>query len=272
MLDVSVIIPTFRRARELREALDSVRRQDNVEWEAIVVDDSPERGAKEVTDSFNDPRIFYLANPTPTGGHPSRVRNLGWPRARGRLLHFLDDDDRVPAGHYAWAKQMFDNLEIGIVFGRVEPFGFVSEEQIEQERKFFSDSARRAAICSRFGRKWGFTAQMLFDRALLVCGAALVRRECMTSIGGFDPDLRLREDVDLFLSIARKCGAHYDDHISLHYRIGAPSLMHAPVLSAADIRDLDYARGRTQAKFLAEYGALEFYTLKSFNKLVLKRL
>ncbi len=272
-IDVSVIIPTFRRARELREALDSVRRQDDVQWEAIVVDDSPEEGAREVTNSFNDSRITYLVNPSPTGGLPSRVRNLGWPRAQGRLLHFLDDDDLAPSGLYAWAKQVFDNqLDIGVVFGRVEPFGSVSKEQIEQERKFFSDAAHRAAACLRFGPKWGFAAQMLFGRALFVCGAAVVRRECMMRVGGFDPDLRLREDLDLFGRIVRKFGAHYEDRVSLHYRIGAPSLMHAPVLSEADVRDLGYSRRRTQAKFFSEYGALEYYILKLFNKFVLRTL
>lgn len=271
--DVSVIIPTFRRPRELRETLDSVRRQDDVEWEAIVVDDSPEAGARELINSFHDSRITYLANPTPTGGLPSRVRNLAWPRAQGRLLHFLDDDDLAPSGLYAWAKRIFEQRpRVGVVFGRVEPFGSVSMEQIQRERTFFSDAARRAAACARFGPKWGFAAQAIFDRALLVCGAGLIRRECMISVGGFDPELRLREDLDLFGRIIGRFGAHFEDRVSLHYRIGSPSLMHAPALGAGDVRDLDYARRRTQAKFFSEHGAVEYFALKTFNKLVLRTL
>src|SRR5271166_1896504 len=108
-IDISVIIPTFRRPRELQEALDSVRSQNSIEWEAIVIDDSPESGARATVESLNDTRITYLANTTQTGGFPSRVRNLGLPHARGRLLHFLDDDDLVPGGLYAWVKQVFNN-------------------------------------------------------------------------------------------------------------------------------------------------------------------
>jgi len=272
-IDVSVIIPTFRRPRELREALDSIRSQIGTEWEAIVIDDSPEAGAREIVESFNDPRIRYIMNPTPTKGFPSRVRNLGLSVAKGDLLHFLDDDDLAPTGLYERVKQAFATRpDVGVVFGRVQPFGSVQPDQLERERQFFSSSAHRAAICMRFGPKWGFAAQMLFDRALFVCGAVVVRRQCVMNAGGFDPELRLREDLDLFGRIIRKCGAYYDDHVSLHYRIGSPSLMHAPELTEADVRDLDYARRRSQAKFLSEYGAIEYYALKSFNKLVLRML
>jgi glycosyltransferase involved in cell wall biosynthesis len=273
MVDVSVIVPTFRRPRELLEALHSIRRQIEVEWEAIVVDDSPEAGAREVVSTFNDSRVSYLANPNPTGGFPSRVRNLGWPLARGRLLHFLDDDDLAPPGLYAWAEGVFRNHpDAGVAFGRVEPFGSVSDEQLANERRFFADAARRAAACSRFGAKWGFSAQMIFDRALLVCGAAIVRRECVSAVGGFDPDLRLREDLDFFARMVRKFGAHYDDRVTLRYRIGAVSLMHAPALADRDLQDLHSARRNTQDKFLSQYGATEYYTLKLFNRLIMRRI
>ena len=36
------------------------------------------------------------------------------------------------------------------------------------------------------------------QRALLVCGAALIRFNCVQRLGGFDPEIRLGEDVDFF--------------------------------------------------------------------------
>ena len=150
VLDVSVVIPTFRRPALLREAIASVRAQTGVEVELIVVDDSPEGSAAAVAGEFAD-SVRYLRNPEPTGGFPSVVRNLGWPLARGRFVHFLDDDDLVPEGHYAAAIAAFEaHPGVGVVFGRIEPFGDAPETQMRHERAFFRapHGAPRSAAAS----------------------------------------------------------------------------------------------------------------------------
>jgi hypothetical protein len=104
----------------------------------------------------------------------------------------LDDDDTVPDGHYAAAAAVLQTQrEVGVVFGRVEPFGNAPEEQMRGERQFFRNAAARASFCSRLGPRWGFAASMIFGRTLLVSGAALVRRDCVRRLGGFDPSIRL---------------------------------------------------------------------------------
>ena len=82
-VDFSVVIPTYRRTIELTEAIASVQAQTGVSWEMLVVDDSPEGGAETVVTGLGDARIGYIRNPRPTGGIPSAVRNLAWPRASG---------------------------------------------------------------------------------------------------------------------------------------------------------------------------------------------
>ena len=77
VVDVSVVIATFRRPQQLSEALTSVLKQTGVSLEAIVVDDSPESSARDVVENFKDSRVRYITNPEPSGGFPSVVRNLG---------------------------------------------------------------------------------------------------------------------------------------------------------------------------------------------------
>jgi hypothetical protein len=67
---------------------------------------------------------------------------------------------------------------------------------------------------------------MLSDKALLVCSASVLRRECVEQLNGFDPDIRLMEDADFHVRATRKFGAHFIDHTAIKYRIGSPSLMH----------------------------------------------
>lgn len=270
-IDVSVVIPTFRRPQELRAAISSVLCQRNVAVEIIVVDDSPEASAREVIASLDDRRVRYLKNADPTGGIPSIVRNKGWPDARGTFVHFLDDDDVVPQGHYSVVRDTFArHPHVGLVFGRIEPFGNCPPEQLADERRYFARAARKALICQRFGPKWGFTAQMLFGRALLVCSASILRRRCIADVGGFDPAIRLMEDADFHIRVMRKCGAHFMDRVSVQYRIGSASLMHSPNPSA---RQLEYERDgrrRIKVKYRKERGELEFVALALLSRTLLR--
>ncbi len=269
VLDVSVVIPTFRRPTLLREAIASVRAQRGAKAELIVVDDSPEGSARAVVGEFAN-SVRYFRNPKPTGGSPSVVRNLGWPLAQGRFVHFLDDDDLVPPDHYAAAIDAFDsNPAIGVVFGRIEPFGNAPDAQMQRESAFFRGAARRAAICSRLGPKLGFAAGMIFNRTLLVCGAALIRRQCVQRLGGFDPQIKLGEDVDFFGRAMREFGACFLDRLALHYRIGSPSLMHAPQLSESEIQQHRAGARRMATKYRNERGWPEFYAMKVLSRLVL---
>jgi GT2 family glycosyltransferase len=268
-VDFSVVIPTFRRNRELAEALASVQAQQGVTLEVLVVDDCPDGGARPVVEGLGDPRVSYQRNPSPTGGIPSVVRNLGWPLAKGRFVHFLDDDDIVPDGHYAAVAATFARRpDVGLVFGRVEPFGIGPETQLQHERQFFARAARTAGLCARFGRKRAFAGQMLFDMPLLVCGAAVVRRECVAGVGGFDPDIRLMEDADFNARVMRKYGACFVDRAALQYRIGYPSLMHSPNPPPAQLELQREGRRRMRAKYHREHGAVDFYTLALFTRAI----
>jgi GT2 family glycosyltransferase len=272
-LDFSVVIPTFRRPRKLLESISSVVNQRGTTVEVFVVDDSPEGSAEEAVKSLGDPRVKYLKNPHPTGGVPSVVRNLGWPLANGTFLHFLADDDIVVEGHYTAVKAAFKKYPaVGLVFGRIEPFGSGPASQLVHERRYFDEAARKAAVSERFGSRWGFTARMLFDMALLVCSASVVRRRCVAPLGGFDPAIRLMEDADFHVRVMREFGAHFLNQTAIRYRIGSPSLMHSPNPTKAQLQEEFEGRRRMQAKYRNERGPLEFYALALFTRSVLKIL
>ena len=270
-IDFSVVIPTFRRPDKLIEAITSVLRQDGVTVEIFVIDDSPEGSAEAAIQSLRDTRIVYLKNANPTGGIPSLVRNIGWPMAKGAFVHFLDDDDLVAEGHYASVKAAFAaNPAIGVVFGRIEPFGNGPSEQLAGELKYFADAARKAAVCSRFGTRFAFTGRMLFDKALLVSSSSAVRRECVARLGGFDPSIRLMEDADFHVRAMRECGALFLDRVAVHYRVGSPSLMHSPNPSETQRQEERLGHRQMHAKYRKQHGALEFYALALFTRTLLK--
>ena len=265
MPDISVVIPTFRRPAELAEALASVLAQD-VSLDVTVVDDSPEQSARAVVERLDDGRLRYRAMPTPTGGWPGRVRNEGWPSTHGRFLHFLDDDDLVPRGHYAQALAEFDaHPEAGVLFGRVQPFGD-DTRQTDAEAAYFRSAARRARFCQRLGQ-WAFVSRQYFGGTMLVCSAGLIRRECVEAMQGFDPDCRLVEDAVFYARAFREHGVHFVDRVVLHYRI-APSLMR----SGPDPAEFVRTYRRAHDSYQARHGRLEFLALKAVNHAALRHL
>jgi glycosyltransferase involved in cell wall biosynthesis len=271
LIDFSVVIPTFRRPSELMDAISSVLRQHDATIELFVVDDSPEGSAEEAVRGLGDPRVIYLKTPNPTGGFPSIVRNIGWPMANGTFVHFLDDDDIVPEGHYAAVKAAFAaNPTIGLVFGRVEPFGSGPAAQLGHERQYFADAARKAAVSGRFGSRFAFIGHMLFDNALLVCSSSVIRRECLVRLGGYDPSIRLMEDAEFHVRAMRECGVLFLDRTAIRYRVGSLSLMHSPNPTEAQKQGVRLGRRQMQLKYRKEHGALEFFVLALFARTVLK--
>jgi glycosyltransferase involved in cell wall biosynthesis len=288
--DFLVIIPTFRREEYLRQALHSVLTQQGISVTVIVVDDSPEQSAESVVKEFAGRQVIYLRNSLPTGGNPGIVRNLGMNYARanqirGDFVHFLDDDDIVPEGLYQVAKKAFlGHPNIGVLFGRIEPFGDPSKEgQLAHERTFFNEATHCALACYRIASKWPIkahrdaltqfllTTQMMFGRSLLVCSSALVRRDCLDKVPGFDQDILLCEDSEFYARAIRRCGALFLDFPSSRFRISGTSLMHTTNMSAVTMaeEELKVIEGikRKQAKLRKELGP-RFYAWKLLARVV----
>lgn len=265
-IDVTVVIPTFRRPELLREAITGALTQEGVNVEVVVVDDSPEGSARSAVASFADPRVHYIKNERPSGGNPALVRNAGWPKSRGRFIHFLDDDDRPVQGFYRAAVQAFEqNPDRGVVFGRVEPFG-ADPNALVHEREFFADATRRARIAARMrSRRW-MTAVLLFQPTVLVNSACMIRRECVASVEGYNPDIPMNEDIDLYQRAVRKFGCVFLDRVVIEYRILGDSLMHG----RGDDNKLAEAYRKMYAGYRRTNGVGEWLALKVFSKTLLQ--
>ena len=112
----SVVIPVYNRALLLREALRSVLAQTEQDFEIVVVDDGssddPESAAKEL----GDPRVVFLRQENKGGG---AARNAGIDRARGRLIAFLDSDDRYLPHHLATMRRLLERAPGTVGYARI---------------------------------------------------------------------------------------------------------------------------------------------------------
>src|SRR5438445_2990879 len=87
---VSVVIPTYNRARVVGEAIESALAQTHGNLEAIVIDDGSTDDTAERVGRLRDPRLRYLGR---AHAGVSSARNAGIAAATGDLVSFLDSDD-----------------------------------------------------------------------------------------------------------------------------------------------------------------------------------
>jgi GT2 family glycosyltransferase len=258
--DVSVITPTFRREKLVVEAVRSALAQEGVSVESLVLDDSPDGSARAAVEAIGDPRVRYLKREVPSGGKPALVRNEAVRLARGRYVHFLDDDDRLAEGALAAMVQALDaRPDRGVAIGWVVPFGD-DPRSLEEKRVYFERAAR---IAARQPSSLLTVATILFRGTLMVNSACMIRREHVEPLGGFDSTIPVYEDVDFYMRATRRYGHVYVNRPVLHYRTGAPSLMHD---LKGDNAKVEESYGIIHRKYRQQHGALEFLALKVVSR------
>lgn len=112
---VSILMPVFKTAPYLREAVDSILSQSFTDFELIVLNDCSPDNAEEILDSYNDPRIVRYKGKHNVG--LGNVLNVGIGMARGKYIARMDSDDiSLP-----------NRLRVQVDFLNTHPeFGFVS--------------------------------------------------------------------------------------------------------------------------------------------------
>lgn len=230
----SVIIPTYNRSEQLRQALESISAQSCRDFEVIVCDDGSTDNTRLIVESFlSVMSVTYLWDDN--FGGPARPRNNGIAVARGEWLCFLDSDDWwYPAkldaidAHLANADVIYHDLDI-------------------HPRSVWPITGR---FRSRNLHPPAFVDLMLKGNAL-PNSSVVVRRDVIVAAGGFSEDKSLiaAEDYDLWLRLARQNRRFVRIPRSLGaYRLGGGNISH-PSLTQAERVEAIFQR---HAPFLSE--------------------
>ena len=88
---VSILMPVYKTASYLREAMDSMLSQTFVDFELIVLNDCSPDDAEAILDTYTDPRIVRYKGEKNVG--LSNVLNVGIGMAHGKYIARMDSDD-----------------------------------------------------------------------------------------------------------------------------------------------------------------------------------
>jgi GT2 family glycosyltransferase len=255
LVDISVIIPTYKRAAFLKKALESVLLPSHLSIEIMVIDDSPEGEGESAVRAVGDDRVQYSRWPSPTGGWPAFLRNEAARRAKGSVLFFLDDDDEVvmPALEEAYAKLQASTA--GVLVTTPTPFGDIPSK-VEWEIAYF---AKGRAFLERNPPAADLAARLIFSDAVFVCSSCLIKRSAYLPTGGFDETLAISEDIDFYARAIMVSGYLYYPSSITRRRVGQSSL-----IANAKVDVLQDCYFRMRRSFRRRHGMLPYlkYRLK----------
>ena len=176
MPEITVAMPAYNAAADLREAMDSILAQTFEDFELLVVDDGSTDGTFALAGATGDSRVRVERLPGNRGR--ATARNMALGRARGRYLAWMDADDiahprRLELQHACLEAQP----DTHICGAGVEYFGH------SQAVEFFPELPEAARGAALFG-------------APVPNGCSLLRLDAVRSFGlRYDAALARAEDM-----------------------------------------------------------------------------
>ncbi len=187
----SVVIPAFNAENYISRALRSVLAQTRLPDEILVVDDGSSDKTAEIAESFGSAvRVIHQEN-----GGASSARNRGIEEARCTYIALLDADDEWHPAHLSNAADVFDNHPEVLWYGAA--YDWETPNGVRQRTA--PDTSNLIDGC--YFEDYFQTLESWCNST----PAMVIHRDVFTQVGGFDTEMTIAEDLDLWFRI----GLHF---------------------------------------------------------------
>lgn len=191
---VSVIIPTYNRARSVVEAIESVKAQSYTAIQIIVADDGSEDDTAQTIAKLENVEYYYQENKG-----QAAARNLGLNYAKGEYIASLDSDD-------IWEKD-FLKVAVAAVEQYQADFVFLNWTEISETKQSVSDwerSQKWRKFFKNIDGEWSLlNANEVRELFLKTCPAPssslLIRRSSF--ISRWNEEMKIADDWFLILEM-----------------------------------------------------------------------
>lgn len=202
---ITVVIPCYNMELFVGEAIESVLRQDHVDFECIVVDDGSTDSSLEVIQRYSADRRLRIIKQRNVGH--ATAHNTGLRNATGKYVAFLDADDYwVRSDVLArWERILDDHDDVAVVYSdvmAVDEFGMVLGSKLRASQS----------------RPSGMVLLDMFQHNFVYLGAAATRLSLARAIGGFDTSIRGMLDYLFWLRLSAMGKFEYCPSTVLAYR------------------------------------------------------
>jgi glycosyltransferase involved in cell wall biosynthesis len=196
---VSVIIPCYKQAQFLKEAIDSVLVQTYPRFEIIVVDDGSPDNISAILEGYTQVKYIKQANQG-----AAIARNTGIKNSCGHYLIFLDADDRLlPGAILSGVDFLADNPAHAFVTGQVT---------IIDTNGIVVDTPAQPTV------EKDHYQTLLRSNYIWTPGVVMYRRSVFENQRGFDPTAGGSADYELNIRLARFFAVGCHGKVVLEYR------------------------------------------------------
>jgi glycosyltransferase involved in cell wall biosynthesis len=187
----SIVMPCYQQVAFLEEAVRSVLDQHDVQVELLVMDPGSTDGSRELLlrlrEEYGERLVLHFM---PDNGQSDAV-NRGMALARGKVLGWLNSDDRLRPGALAKAVEMFQTPEPAWLYGRAGVIDGAGRPSSGLVVRYKNWRAKR------------FSAFKLLTENFIPQMAVFWNRPLWERAGGLDLAKHLDMDYDLWLRFAR---------------------------------------------------------------------
>ena len=184
-IDISIVIPTYKRTAYLTCALDSIFSQQSsgIVYEVIVINNNPEDDMEELIQKYRDAPIFFYSNKKNYG----QVGNInqGVSKAAGKFVSFLHDDDMLMPNYFSEIRHYLYNDNISCLI--TSQYDMYADYRVDYKRGFVRALFFFRNLYKKDIREIHFTDCLYTLRDIYnppTCGT-LFRRKDLLDFGGF---------------------------------------------------------------------------------------
>jgi len=197
MPELTVAMPAYNTAAYIQDAIASVLRQEEVDFELIVVDDGSDDTTVEVVQRFDDSRLQLFRNDRRRG--IGFCHNLIIRHSRASFIAHVDSDDLVCKAD-AFAK-LLRKIRSSERIGQVHCYHFQIDAKGRIARVAFRAARRRLVAVKK--------PNLDYRRHLLVHGSVnnhlrMYRKQVFEKVGRFNDQIPYGVDYDMALRVVDK--------------------------------------------------------------------
>lgn len=208
---VSVILPTYNRARLVGRSIESVLRQTYEDFELIVVDDgSTDDSAAILAHYERDPRVRVVRLDRNRG--VSTARNAGADAATGKYLAYNDSDD-------VWHPDKLEKQMRAMLSASDDDYAVCYAR-----RTLIAGSHVRIIPDQPSDQLQGDLYSTLLGKSVVGAGVTVVRRDAYFAVGGWDPEQCRWDDWELALRLAKRYKFIFLDEVLLTSYVSPDSI------------------------------------------------
>lgn len=187
---ISVIIPTYNRAKMIEYCIKSILEQTILPNEIIIVDDASSDDTESVIASLNNNLIKFIK--LDKNGGAQVARNIGITKANSKWIAFLDSDD------------MWENNKLELQMGELKKVNFDVYTLVHGDCYCFD-----AALNKKWVWEMPITENNCYKDLLLrpstLFPSLLVSKQALEEIGYLDEKVKSFQEWDTSIKLAKIC-------------------------------------------------------------------